>query len=75
MEKSSHGTKLIMIMILNKEFFLTCKDAIQISSIKTYLLRVSLLITFRERENKGVWMGLTDNWQMVKILTDNWQIA
>ena len=22
-----------------------------------------------------VWMGLTDNWQMAKILTDNWQIA
>ena len=21
-----------------------------------------------------VWMGLTDNWQMAKILTDNWQI-
>ena len=63
-------------MILNKEFFLTGKDAIQISSIKTYLLRASLLITFREQENKGVWMGLiTDNWQIVKILTDKWQIA
>jgi len=24
---------------------------------------------------KRVWMGLTDNWQMAKILTDNWQIA
>ena len=22
-----------------------------------------------------VWMGLTDNWQMAKILTDNWQMA
>ena len=22
-----------------------------------------------------VWMGLTDNWQMAKILTENWQIA
>ena len=64
-----------MIMILNKEFFVTGKDAIQISSIKTYLLRVSLLITFREQENKEVWIGLTDNWQMAKILTDNWQIA
>ena len=64
-----------MIMILNKEIFLTGKDAIQISSIKTYLLRASLLITFHEQENKGVWMGLTDNWQMVKILTDKWQIA
>ena len=64
-----------MIMILNKEIFLTGKDAIQISSIKTYLLRASLFITFHEQENKGVWMGLTDNWQMVKILTDKWQIA
>ena len=22
-----------------------------------------------------VWMGLTDNWQIAKILTDNWQMA
>ena len=22
-----------------------------------------------------VWMGLTDNWQMAKILIDNWQSA
>ena len=22
-----------------------------------------------------VWMGLTDNWQLAKILTDNWQMV
>ena len=64
-----------MIMILNKEFFVTGKDALQISSRHSYLLWVSLLITFPEQENNGVWMGLTDNWQMAKIITDNWQIA
>ena len=21
-----------------------------------------------------VWMGLTDNWEMAKILTDNWHL-
>lgn len=38
-----------MITILNKEFFATGKDALQISSRFTYLL---LLITFPEQENK-----------------------
>ena len=35
----------------------------------------SVYQTWRSRNSKRVWMGLTDNWQMAKILTDNWQIG
>ena len=36
-----------------------------------YAMSLNVLINI----TKKVWMGLTDNWQMAKILTDNWQIA
>ena len=38
-------------------------------------LRVLANKVFNMKGVKGVWMRLTDNWQMAKILTDKWQIA
>ena len=69
-------TKIIFKLIIDISMYKT------ILEVKYFIKRMiyqilkffKRIVCFIWRPYLRVWMGLTDNWQMAKILTDNWQI-